>query len=191
VSYYHTIDQKNFSEIPGSPIAYWVSNNVLKCFSNELIEDNLFPKTGVTTGNNDVFLKLWYEVEKEQIGTKWFFLNKGGSFRKWYGNNDYVIDWENNGENIKNFPGSTIRNEEYYFKEGVTWSKISSGHLGARYSPSTNMFDAVGLTCFTNHIVSNQYVLGLLCSIVGNQFVKMINPTLSYTVGTIGAIPLI
>ena len=121
--------------------------------------------------------------------TKWFPLNKGGSYRKWYGNNDYVINWENDGQGIKNAEGSTIRNEQFYFKSGVTWSKICSGNLSGRYSPSTHMFDAVGLTCFTHNEDQLYYLLAFMCSSVATLFVKMLNPTLSYTVGTISNLP--
>lgn len=86
----------------------------------------LFPKTGLTTGDNERYLRLWFEVSKEKIGKKWFYLNKGGEFRKWYGNNEYVLNWEHDGAAIKSASGSTIRNSEFYFRDGVTWSKITA-----------------------------------------------------------------
>lgn len=168
-----------------------MSEKMISAFKKGLLIDKLFPKTGITTGNNDIFLRYWSEVDYNKINKKWFKLNKGGSYRKWYGNNEFVIDWEENGKRIKNFNGSTIRNEEFYFKEGVTWGKICSGTFSARYSASDRMFDAVGLTCFTNDKISIQYMLGFFCSKVADAYAKMMNPTLSYTVGTISNLPFI
>lgn len=179
----------DFLSIPELPYIYWISDSFVIPFTKGLLGDLLFPKTGVTTGNNDAFLRLWFEVEISKISKKWFFLNKGGTYKKWYGNNEYVIDWEENGIRIKNMMGSTIRNEEYYFKVGVTWGKICAGTFSARLSENNRMFDAVGLTCFAPPYVSVQYVLGYLCSKVANAYVKMLNPSLSYTVGTISNLP--
>lgn len=178
-----------FRTIPSYPFIYWMTKNVMEDFKNVKIGDVLFPKTGVTTGNNDVFLRFWHEVSFAKFHVKWFPLNKGGSYRKWYGNNDYVIDWENSGYRIKKSIGSTIRNEQFYFREGITWSKICSGNLSGRYSPKEHMFDAVGLTCFTNNEAEMYYLLAFMCSVVATLFVKMLNPTLSYTVGTISNLP--
>ena len=177
--------------IPGVPYIYWMSDSILNDFSNKKIGEVLYPKTGVTTGDNDIFLRLWFEVDRALMDLKWFKLNKGGGYRKWYGNNEYVIDWENNGSHIKMFKGSTIRNEQFYFREGVTWSKICSGNLSGRFSASNHMFDAVGLTCFTNTEFELYYLLAFMCSKVATLFVKMLNPTLSYTVGTISNLPWI
>lgn len=182
---------ENFKAIPSYPFIYWMSENVRSDFEQVKIGEALFPKTGVTTGNNDIFLRFWHEIPLPELHVKWFPLNKGGSYRKWYGNNDYVIDWGNSGSAIKNFNGSTIRNEQYYFREGVTWSKICSGSLSGRYSPKSHMFDAVGLTCFTHNERELYYLLAFMCSSVATLFVKMLNPTLSYTVGTISNLPWI
>lgn len=187
----HTAQKENFYKIPGMPIVYWVTEKGLKAFSFHKIGEILYPKTGVTTGDNDKFLRLWFEVKDCDISLKWYPLNKGGECRKWYGNNDYVVDWYKDGLRIKNFSGSTIRNEQYYFREGVTWSKICSGNFSSRYSSKSNMFDAVGLTCFVNEEVSIEYLLAFMCSDIVNMYVKMLNPTLSYTVGTISNIPFI
>ena len=187
----YDIDNEKFTHVPGTPFIYWMTPNVLAAFSNKRIGEALEPKTGVTTGNNDIFLRLWHEVSFEQIDSKWFPLNKGGSYRKWYGNNEYVIDWEHDGKRIKDFDGSTVRNEQYYFRPGVTWSKICSGNLSGRFSPQRHMFDAVGLTCFASTSEELNYLLAFMCSSVATMFVKMLNPTLSYTVGTISDLPWI
>lgn len=183
--------QAKFLKIPGYPIAYWASDGFVKAFENEKLGEIVFPKTGFTTGNNDEFLRCWFEINYSLIYQKWFYLNKGGTYRKWYGNNEYVVDWENNGLRIKNNKGSTIRNSEFYFKEGVTWSKIASYKLSGRYSPNTHIFDAVGLTCFTNEKIDLNYILGLFCSNVASYFLAVLNPTLSMTTGAIANLPLI
>lgn len=189
--YTFEIAKDKFTEVPGIPYVYWMTNSVLKDFQHKKIGEALEPKTGVTTGDNEAFLRFWHEISQEKIGKRWFPMNKGGSYRKWYGNNDYVIDWENEGSRIKNFKGSTVRNEGFYFKPGVTWSKICSGNLSGRYSPETHMFDAVGLTCFAPTNEELMYFLAFMCSNVATMFVKMLNPTLSYTVGTISSLPWI
>ena len=185
------VSQSDFKIIPGTPIGYWHSEKFLRLFEKEKISDRNYPKTGITTGDNTIFLRLWHEVNNHKIGTKWFYMNKGGGYRKWYGNNEYVIDYEDNGRKVKDFPGSTIRNEDYFFKEGVTWPKICSGKLSARYSPNTHMFDAVGLTCFAGPGISLYYLMALLCSHYASEVAAFLNPTMSYTVGTIADIPFI
>lgn len=182
-------EQRVFESIPGAITAYWISDAGLVDFQGTKVEDFFYAKTGLTTGDNELFLRNWHEISNVKIGTKWRYLNKGGTYRKWYGNNSYVVDWEDNGKHIKNFLGSTIRNESYYFREGVTWSKICTGNLSGRYSSSNFMFDAVGLTCFAENKDDMYCFLGYMCSHVASVFGKIINPTLSYTVGTINNLP--
>ena len=187
----YAADQSNFSKIPGAPVAYWVSKNFIKAFQHQLLGSIAFPKTGFTTGNNDEFLRLWFEVSNNKIGVKWFPLNKGGSYRKWYGNNEYLVDWEDDGFHIRSQKGSTIRNPEFYFREGITWSKITSYKLSGRYSPAAHIFDAVGLTCFTDEHIDLYYILALFCSEVSSHFLEVLNPTLSMTTGAISNLPTI
>ena len=184
-----TADQDDFGSIPGYPIAYWVSKQFIKAFEHPRLGTVLFPKTGLTTGDNDTYLRLWFEVSKAKIGKKWFYMNKGGEFHKWYGNNEYVLNWENNGFAVRNAPGSTIRNPEYYFREGVTWSKITAYKFSGRYSPSTHLFDAVGLTCFANNNVDLMFVLAYFCSCVANHFLSVLNSTVTFTTGSVSNIP--
>ena len=183
--------QTVFFYIPGYQLIYWFSDTDLTNFKGKNVELELYPKTGVTTGDNDTFLRFWFEVESGKINRKWYPLNKGGEYRKWYGNNFYIINWENKGEKIKKSKGSTIRNEQFFFKDGVTWSKIASNNISGRFSPSTNMFDAVGLTCFANSDEELFYFLGFICSNVANKYACMLNPSLSFTVGTVGRLPWI
>ena len=186
----YTAKQENFSKIPGMPVAYWVSENFVRAFENPKLGEIAFPKTGFTTGDNDSFLRLWFEVGSKQINKKWFYLNKGGSFRKWYGNDEYVVDWENDGNRIKKAKGSTIRNPEFYFKEGVTWSKITSYKLSGRYSSDTHIFDAVGLTCFPSDKIDLMYILAVFNNKVSCEMMFILNPTLSYTTGAIASLPI-
>lgn len=185
----YTADQDDFGRIPGNPIAYWVSKRFIKAFELPHLGTVLFPKTGLTTGDNDTYLKLWFEVSKAQIGKKWFYMNKGGEFRKWYGNNEYVLNWENDGFAVRNAHGSTIRNPEYYFREGVTWSKITAYKFSGRYSPSTHLFDAVGLTCFANNDVDLMFVLAYFCSCGANHFLSVLNSIVTFTTGSVSNIP--
>ena len=184
-------EQANFSKIPGCPVAYWVGDTVIRAFENNLLGQVAYPKTGFTTGNNDDYLRLWHEVSIDKVGSKWFALNKGGAYRKWYGNNEYLVDWENNGQHIKEQKGSTIRNPEYYFKEGVTWSKITSYKFSGRYSPADHIFDAVGLMCFEGNNVDLDYILALFCSEISSYFLAILNPTLSMTTGAVSNLPVI
>ena len=117
-------------------------------------------------------------------------MNKGGTYRKWYGNNEYVVDWENDGLRIRDNKGSTIRNPDFYFRRGATWSKITSYKLSGRFSPETHIFDAVGLTCFTDERIDLYFVLALFCSEVSSYFLSVLNPTLSMTTGAVANLPV-
>jgi hypothetical protein len=182
----------DFDKIPGSPIAYWLSEKQLRAFLSPKLEERADPRTGFTTGDNDAFLRYWWEVDSLAIGKKWFYLNKGGEFHKWFGNNEFVVDWENSGERIKAAPGSTIRNSDYYFREGVTWSKISSRQISGRYSPSTNLFDAVGLECFAKGIGFPDIwqILAVFNAKTTTLFLSVINPTMSFSTGPVGNLPV-
>lgn len=176
--------------IPGNAFAYWLSPSFLKNFEKGRLGEHASPKTGFTTGDNDTFLRLWTEIDATKIGRKWFYLNKGGEFRKWYGDNEYVVNWENDGQAIKAAKGSTIRNPNYYFKEGITWSKICSRFAG-RYASSKCLFDAVGLMCVPDKDASLNYLLGYFCSVVSEAYMDVLSPTLSYTTGAVASLPLI
>ncbi|MDQ7073621.1 MAG: hypothetical protein Q9O24_00245 [Gammaproteobacteria bacterium] len=127
--YFFRASAEDFKKIPGSPVAYWVSHALAHCFSKGALMSNITPpKKGIDTGSNDAFLRFWFEPIKSNITFKyslvdmdvsrrWFRYNKGGGFRKWFGNNYYVVNWENNGELIKSFSRSTIRNEKFLRKK--------------------------------------------------------------------------
>lgn len=204
VSYRYTTYSKDFHSIPGSPIAYWASDRVREIFKNEEPLGKIAePKQGMATADNNRFLRFWTEVNISKVGfgfksrelakdskLKWFPYNKGGEFRKWYGNNEYVVNWENDGLEIKNFNGAVIRNPNTYFNEGITWSLISSSAFSARRFYNGHLYDVGGSGAFppSNKI---DYIVGVLCSKLSYEFLKFLNPTLNFQVGNVGSLPII
>lgn len=194
--FYPNIPQTNFNKIPGSPIAYWVSDRVIEIFEeNKSLGEYADVKQGLATADNDRFRRNWYEVSVNKIsinnGEKWFPYNSGGGFRKWYGNQYYVVNWENDGEEIKKFEKSVVRNPQFYFKESISWSKIASGGLGVRYFPEGFIFDVAGCSIFEKEKGLNQYVLGILNSNLKESLIESISPTLNFEVGQINSVPII
>ena len=196
------VSTENFSKIPGMPIAYWVSDNIQKSYSNPCILDIAKPCKGIDTGDNNTFLRLWFEVALNKqfvpsgkkvitsdfANRKWFPYNKGGAFRKWYGNNEYVLNWSNDGNTLKAFSGSNLRNKDYYFEKGITWSTVTSGNLSLRYFNYGFLFDNGGCCLFSGDNL--QYIQGLLNSKVTKEIMS-ISPTLNYQPGDIGRVPVI
>ena len=195
----------DFKKIPGSPIAYWVSDAFLRVFGKGVsMQKYAVPRQGFATGNNDRFLRQWHEVLWEDIkidakgsddarnsGARWFPCNKGGQFRKWYGNNSFVADWMNDGTEMRSFSGSVIRNPDYYFKEGITWSTISSSSLSMRYSPEGFVFETKGSVCFPLKGNPYQIPLALMNTKVVEKVLLAISPTLDFHEGPIGKVPVI
>lgn len=181
--------QENFAKIPGAPVVYWASSKILKAFmDNEKIALFAPPKQGTTTGYNDMFLRLWFEVQKKS--QKWFKCLKGGAYRKWYGNHDYYIDWEENGKRIKGLGRATIRNSDRLFCEGISWSRVTIGASSFRYMPRGYFFESASGVCFPEK--SNiQFTLGLLNSKVISAFAQMLNPTATLQSGDLGKIPVV
>ena len=196
--------QKDFEKIPGSPIAYWVSDKVREIFEkNQKLGDIGEAKQGLATADNNRFLRLWNEVNYNKIGynmsnsqealeskKKWFPCNKGGSFRKWYGNQEIIVNWENDGFELKNFKNSVIRNPSYYFREALTWSTISSSDCSFRYSPIGNIFETKGSNYFVNNYKNFYYLFGLLNTKIVNYLLKIISPTLDYHEGPMSNLPV-
>lgn len=190
--------QCKFIKIPGNSIAYWVSNELFECFNKKFIEEYAEVKKGLSTGDNNKYIRYWYEISIKDIGLnlekynekyKWYPINKGGSFRKWYGNNQFVVNWENNGDKLKKFKGSVIRNEKYYFKECLTWTMISSSKFGIRFSPSGFIFEGAGPCIFTKpeNLI---YILGFLCSNVTEYILNILNPTMNINIENIKKLPI-
>jgi type II restriction/modification system DNA methylase subunit YeeA len=205
--------QDDFKKISGSPLAYWVTDALRNCFEKgNPIEKLAKPRQGMATTNNALFLRLWSEVDIRKMGLdfdseedaessklKWFPYNKGGEYRRWYGNNDYVVNFENSGkaicEYIDNTPGVKVAsngrviNREFYFKPGITWSFVSSSYFGVRQSEKGFVFDVGGSTAFPDKKYINLFT-GLLCSKISTIFMATLNPTLNFQVGNVGSIPV-
>ena len=211
----YVAEQDNFSKIPGSPVAYWVSTNLYDIFNNMLVKDCAFVGIGMRTGDNDRFLRYWFEVDRNkecfdaenaemaiQSKKKWFSYNKGGERRRWYGNNEYIVNWENNGQEIKDntrlhYPqlgdnlGWKISNENQYFKPLLTWTFISSsGFGGVRYKTAGFICDVQGsmIVADNNRLM---YLAGILCSKIAAYILNITNPTMSIQVKDIANLPAI
>lgn len=196
----------DFKKIPGSPIAYWASKTVRELFYSSQSLQNLSPtKDGITTGNNDLYIKLWHEVNILDVGfgylsrdaalrsnQKWFPYSKGGDFRKWYGNFEYLVNWENDGFEIVNFPKSYPRNKDYYFKKGITWTLLSSGNaFGVRLLPGGAIFDVNSKCSFPLVADDLNKLLAILTSKVTYEMLKVLNPTMAFQAGDVGKVPII
>ena len=198
--------QERFDCIPSNPIAFWVSENFIAAYSNKKIADYGFAKSGLQTGDNDLFLKQWYEgplfniafgmQSKEQYllsGKRWTPQIKGGEYRKWYGNFDYVVNWENDGQEIRSCTGARLNamgRNDLFFREGITWSHTTSSVYGARYLPHGHLFNVEAPTLFVSKEYQH-YILGFLNSCVAQKYLTAINETMHYLVGDVSALPLI
>lgn len=197
----YTAQQTNFSKIPGSPIAYWVSEKMFQAFCQKHISDVADTCMGMTTGDNGRFLRLWFEVlqlkikfnakdnsEAKESKAKWFPYHKGGEYRRWYGNNDYIVNWENDGGSLKAFTGSTIRNTQFYFREAITWSLITSSIISFRYRPIGFVFGDAGPAVFAKQ--SELYILlALLNTKITQSVSEIINPTINCSSGVVANFP--
>lgn len=207
------VSQKNFEKIPGSPIGYWVSEKMLNCFNaKDNIGNIANPRKGLATTDNKRFLRHWSEISFQFLGIgfknkkdaedsfcKWFPLNKGGEFRKWYGNNYMVVNWYHDGAEmkeaiIKTYKGGSytkeIRSEDKYFKDCITWNALTSGTPSFRYSNYGALFDSAGSSMFPKEEQICP-LLGILNSPIAKLFFDIINPTLNYGAGTIGSLPIV
>ena len=188
------IKQSHFNNIPSNPIAYWIDNSIINVFQNCDTLGSLVPvKKGMDTGDNKKFLRYWFEVSKNKLrqfnkNEKWVPYDKGGNYRKWYGNNDYVINWENDGYELKNSKAN-LRSKHLYFKESITWNALSSSKTCFRYSEFESIFDSAGSSIFPSENIN--YYLGLLNSSQTQLFLDIINPTLNYGAGSMANVPVI
>lgn len=205
--YFYEADQSNFSKIPGSPVAYWASRQLVYDFQNGVLLGNVAkPRQGMATTNNNLFLRLWSEVnchsmflhamnKEEALNSrcKWFPYNKGGDFRKWYGNNDYLVNWENDGADIKRYligkNPNIPRGESLYFKECFSWSLISSAEPAFRYKAPGNIFDIAGMSCFSDDRL--YYLMALCNSKVALSALRILAPTINFQAGDIAYIPVL
>ncbi len=205
--------EDNFSKIPGSPVTYWVSDTVLNIFEqSDRLGNFAIPKQGLATTDNNRFIRFWYEVAWSNIGfsmdreaakksnNKWFPINKGGEYRKWYGNNEFVVNYQDDGKEIKEnvlkkykylkTPDFVVKNQGLYFKENGTWSAITSGDLSVRYSPKGFIISNAGMAVY--HESYLKYIIAFMNSkLVSRCLIKVINQTLNFNAGDIEKIPFI
>lgn len=184
------VSSDNFSKIPGMPVAYWVSKAVYNAFLNFPNLYSIAPtKMGMTTGDNNKFLRFWYEVNKQKVGENYPFYNKGTEFRRWFGGIVNVIKWIDDGFEVRHFKGSTIRNDDYYFKKGITWGLITSATSSFR---STENYECVygdaGPGCFPKP-EDFYYTLAMLNSKPVDLFLNIMNPTINLSSGVTAQIP--
>ena len=208
-------DQSNFSKIPGSPVAYWVSENFTALFAGKTIRDIAFAGIGMRTGDNDRFLRFWHEIERNKmycscanaeealrVHAKWIPYNKGGEFRRWYGNNEYIVNWENDGKEIKDntrrvYPqlgdnlGWKISNEQYYFHEGITWTVVSSKKTSFRRYYQGAIISNSGQSVISDNTELLDYLTGLLNTNIVADILAIISPTIGFESGYINKIPVI
>lgn len=200
VPYRYTTEQENFNKIPGSPIAYWVSEAIINNFANKNILGNSYKAIrGLETGNNTLFLKFWHEVAVEKVylfsldekrdvtSYKWIPHNKGGGFRRWFGMNDLVVNFKNDGYEIRKT--GTLNGYNYYLKEGITWSALTSGLNSFRYSQPGFLFDSNKGPMLFPEKKDKWIVLGMMNSKVIQVFLRILNPTLSVQNGNIDSLP--
>lgn len=140
---------------------------------------------------NNLFFDATDYIHAMYTGKKWFPCNKGGAFRKWYGNNEYIVNWQNNGKEMKDFSGSVIRNPNYYFQQGGTWSTLSSSSFSMRYSPKGFIFESKGSVCFANDDGYLNYIIGFLNTIIVKELLLVLSPTLDYHEGPLSRVPVI
>lgn len=210
VKYFFRTSSENFKIIPAQPVAYWASHAVFSNFGSKKLRDVADAKQGMATSDNGRFLRFWHEVclyqicfdcksttESAQRPEKWYAYNKGGEFRRWFGNNEYVVNWKNNGRELREFveeinklrPGGRLKNQEYYFLENITYSALSSGLFSARYNPPGFLFDTKG-SCIFPTTVDKHGLLSMLNSNVAQVFLNILCPTLDYSSIGINAIPI-
>ncbi|MFS8541150.1 MAG: BREX-1 system adenine-specific DNA-methyltransferase PglX, partial [Tissierellales bacterium] len=203
--YYYETSQDNFELIPGSPIAYWASEKVYEIFNKEItLESYSDIRLGLSPGRTEHFLRLWYEVGcffKENLGLtrekakesklKWFPCNKGGTFKKWYGNNDFVINWYDDGKEILNYSKSAVPNRELFFTPALTWTYITSGKFSMRYLGNDFLYNNKGPACFFKNKDYLFYILGLANTKIIDNILIFLAPTLDFKPGNIKNIPVI
>lgn len=208
--WFYCRNAETFKQIPGTPIAYWASDALLDAFGNaKQLSEYGKPRQGLATGENARFVREWWEVddcksvyscgsiqESIESACKWFPYNKGGDFRKWYGNNSSVVNWENDGQEIRNYKDQNGRllsrpqNTNCFFSPSITWSKISSGSIAFRFKPAGHIFDVAGTSVFSDE-ESLKYLQGACNSSVIMRVASMLSPTLNFEVGQIATYPII
>ena len=196
---YKEIEQENFNKIPGSPIAYWVSDKIREIFEKCSKLENFFEiKEGIKTADNERFVREWWTINNKDIyylGTnldekKYIFTTKGGDYRKWYGNLNDLLFWENNGYDLKNFKKATITNEENFFKNNITWNRLTTAKISFRYTENGSVPNMAGLCMYKKNIKEEySYFLSFFNTKIVKYILDLLNPTLNFPPGLIKIIP--
>jgi len=200
----YRVRQRDFDAIPGSPWVYWIPDGLRELFETlPKLGDVAQPRQGTATSDNTRFLRFWWEVGRLRIeftcanhsdacisAKKWFPYMKGGTYRKWYGNQDYVVNWGDNRAEIDAFDRAVIRNPDFYFREGVTWTDIGSAGFSARLNPGGFVFDVSGSCAFPKTLEEIPIVLGALNSPIAHFFLALLNPTIHFQVGDLARLPI-
>jgi len=206
----YSASSMDFQKVPGSPIAYWLSQKILSLFEQlETVGDVADPKQGLATCNNELFLRAWHEVSQSNLGLamgsrheavesrrRWFPYHKGGEFRKWYGNHELIVNWENDGKAIHefnqlpmDFNGAPLRAKSFYFRSGMTWSSLTAGAFSGRFSPSGFIFDSKGPLLFSRGLVPVEVLTAFFNSKPAHTFLSILAPTLDFTQGPLAKVP--
>ena len=201
--YYPHVSQQNFKKIPGCPIGYWVSEKMIEAFRNKILDTESYVRQGMASGDTSRFVRFWAEVDINKffskcqsfdealiLNKKWYPFNKGGSFRKWYGNNDYVISFDKGSINILSSMGNHLPSKELYFRKGITWNAISSTHFCVREHIAGAIFSNAGMVCIVKDERLYNFYHGLLNSKVLSKCLAIISPTLNYNAGDIKKMPI-
>ena len=192
-----------FKMVPGAPVAYWLKEHFISNFTFASVGDSFIPKFGMSTGDGNKFIRNWYEVSEADFCTslknaddaanrqlKWVAVDKGGTYRKWYGNRNCAVWWKNDGADIKRHPKSAVRSPHLFFKPHVSWTLISSGHFSARYFENGFALDTAS-NCIYSNGDAFDYILALLNSCVADEYLAVLNPTMNFSCGVISLIPYI
>lgn len=201
LNYCFETSQSKFELITGTPIAYWLSDSIYEVFEKAAPLDQYgMPRQGMATADNGTFMRHWFEVDFENLdlhctnskntNKKWYPHSKGGSLRRWYGNNDFVMNWENDGSAVKAYPKSVVRNPDYYFRSGITWSDLTISWFSARYVPEGFTFDSAGPTYFLNDSSLLPYFTGYFNSWIFQEFLNIGCQGMHYSNGIIAKLPI-
>jgi type II restriction/modification system DNA methylase subunit YeeA len=204
------VAQRDFAKMDGCPIVYWASDSVRDAFAKgQPLAEVAEPRLGMATGDNGRYLRQWYEVQRSKMGVgytsrqgavesghKWFPYRKGGKHRRWFGNNDLVVDWEHDGQALRTTKHPTSDrlwahnfNLDYIFRPAITWTSTSSSHFDVRHADPGELFDVKGSSCFTNP-QDHWWILGYLASSLAGYFMRLLNPTVEFQPGNVGSLPV-
>jgi len=200
--WFYRASASDFMKITGSPIAYWVNDSVRAAFSDSSVEDVVIPKFGMSVGDGEKFIRLWYEVITSKIGSnclsedefagsgyRWSPMDKGGEYKKWYGNQYHVVLWENRGNAIRKFPRSAVRSPQYFFKPHFSWTLVSSGAFSSRFFSHGYILDTASNCVYFENDRPNMKILGLFNTKLAQYLLQLLNPTMNFSCGVIGKLP--